>query len=317
MSRRVEDILSSAANSVRSAIPLPEPAGAKTGAHVFSRQARKVLADIGTYLVWIVLTVLTLAPIYWLFVISARTRVELFSNRSLIQTRVFWENYTKPFTRDMYGDYLQNSLIIATANTILVVLLAVMATYALSRYKIAGSDNIFFWMITNRMAPAFAFMLPIFLLFTFVYRIGPYQLFDSHLGMVLAYCLFNLPFAIWLLKGIVDSIPKDLDEAAMVDGASVFGVLFRIIVPLAGPGIATTALLTWIFAWNEYLFASILTSTNARTITTGLAGFVTAVGTEWGEMAAVGVICILPAIIFLAFVQRYIVVGLTFGAVRE
>jgi multiple sugar transport system permease protein len=115
----------------------------------------------------------------------------------------------------------------------------------------------------------------------------------------------------------VDNIPTDLDEAAMVDGASVLQVIGRIIVPLAAPGIAITALLSWIFAWNEYLFAATLTSVNARTITTGLGEFVTVVGTNWGEMAAMAIVTLVPALLFLALVQRYIVVGLTFGAVRE
>ncbi|MGQ9627260.1 MAG: carbohydrate ABC transporter permease [Anaerolineae bacterium] len=278
---------------------------------------RKTFSKILTYIVWIFLTLITLSPIYWLFIISARSRVELFASHKLYQTTIFWDNYIRPLFRDLYGGYLRNSLIIATSNTVLVLILAVMATYALSRYRITGADNIFFWTITNRMAPAFAFMLPMFLLYTKVFKIGPYQLFDTYLGMVLAYCVFNLPFAIWLLKGMVDGIPTDLDDAAMVDGCSVVGVIWRIIVPLARPGIAITALLTWIFAWNEYLFASVLTSTNARTITTGLAEFVTVVGTNWGEMAAMSVVCLLPAILFLAFVQRYIVAGLTFGAVRE
>lgn len=278
---------------------------------------RKTFSKILTYIVWLLLTLITLSPIYWLFIISARSRVELFASHKLYQTTIFWDNYIRPLFRDLYGGYLRNSLIIATSNTVLVLILAVMATYALSRYRITGADNIFFWTITNRMAPAFAFMLPMFLLYTKVFKIGPYQLFDTYLGMVLAYCVFNLPFAIWLLKGMVDGIPTDLDDAAMVDGCSVVGVIWRIIVPLARPGIAITALLTWIFAWNEYLFASVLTSTNARTITTGLAEFVTVVGTNWGEMAAMSVVCLLPAILFLAFVQRYIVAGLTFGAVRE
>ena len=281
-----------------------------------SRRTRKRLGRIARSVLWGLLTIMTLGPIYWMVVVSARSRVELFANRDLYQTTVFWQNFTRPFFRDMYDDYLRNSLIIASANTIVVLILAIMATYALSRYSITGSDNIFFWTITNRMAPAFAFMLPMFLLYTRVLKIGPYQLFDSHVGMFLAYCLFNLPFAIWLLKGMVDGIPTELDEAAMIDGCSVIGILWRVIIPLAAPGIATTALLTWLFAWNEYLFASVLTSSNARTITTGLAGFVTAVGTEWGEMAAVAVICTLPAIVFLVLVQRYIVTGLTFGAVK-
>jgi glycerol transport system permease protein len=294
------------------------PANVVPKKHVsVGKRVRRLLSRVVLYAFWIVVTLIMVWPIYWLLVISARSRVELFSNRSLIQTKVFWENFTQPLFHDMFGGYVKNSLIIATANTLLVLVLAVLATYALSRYEIKGADNIFFWTITNRMAPAFAFMLPMFLLYTLVFRVGPYKLFDTYLGMILAYCLFNLPFAIWLMKGMIDAIPKDLDEAAMVDGASVLGIIWRVIVPLAKPGLAVTALLTWIFAWNEYLFASILTSSNARTVTTGLAQFVTAVGTDWGQMAAVAVVCLIPAILFLTAVQRYIVVGLTFGAVKE
>ena len=166
------------------------------------------------------------------------------------------------------------------------------------------------------MAPPAAFMLPLFLLFTRVFAFGEWRLFDTRIGLIFLYCVFNLPFAIWLLKGIIDGIPVELDEAAFVDGANLTTVLTRIILPMAGPGIAITAILSWIFAWNEYLFAATLTSVEARTITTGLAEFVTVTGTNWGEMAAVAVISMLPTLIFLAFVQRYIVMGLTFGAVK-
>lgn len=278
---------------------------------------RKRLKQASLYLVWLLMSLITLGPIYWLFLVAARSRVELFASPKLYQTTIFWENFIRPLFRDVYGRYIFNSLIISTANTLLVITLAILATYALSRYQLTGADNIFFWTITNRMAPPFAFMLPLFLLYSRVIRIGPFQLFDTHIGMILAYCVFNLPFAIWLLKGMVDGIPTDLDDAALVDGCSVLGVIWRVIVPLAKPGIAITALLTWLFAWNEYLFAASLTSVQARTITTGLAEFITVVGTNWGEMAAMAVVCLLPAILFLAFVQRYIVAGLTFGAVRE
>ncbi len=278
---------------------------------------RKGLKQAFLYIVWTILTLITLGPIYWIFLISARSRVELFASPKLYQTTIFWKNYIRPLFEDVYGRYLYNSLIIATANTLLVIVLALMATYALSRYHVVGADNIFFWTITNRMAPAFAFMLPMFLLYSRVIRIGKFQLFDTHIGMILAYCVFNLPFAIWLLKGMIDAIPPDLDDAAMVDGCTTLGIIWRIIVPLAKPGIAITALLCWIFAWNEYLFAASLTSVRARTITTGLAEFVTVMGTNWGEMAAMAVVCLIPAILFLAFVQRYIVAGLTFGAVKE
>ena len=160
-------------------------------------------------------------------------------------------------------------------------------------------------------------MLPLFLMYSRIFTLGDWKLFDTHIGIILVYCLFNLPFAIWLLKGIVDGIPTSIDESARVDGANTLGIIWRIIVPLAAPGIAITALLSWIFAWNEYLLAATLTSVTARTITTGLAEFVTVVGTNWGEMAAIAIVCIAPALIFLFFVQKYIVAGLTFGAVKE
>jgi glycerol transport system permease protein len=271
---------------------------------------------IGVYALWILATVFTLFPIYWMVLVSARSRVELFDSPTLIQTSFYAQNYIKPLTNPTFQRYLLNSLIIASSNAALVAFLALTATYALSRWRLKGSDSIFFWTITNRMAPPAAFMLPLFLLFTRVIRIGTWSLFDTRIGLILLYCVFNLPFAIWLLKGIIDGIPTELDEAAEVDGASIATVLWKVIVPLAAPGIAITAVLSWVFAWNEYLFAATLTSVRARTVTTGLAEFVTVTGTNWGEMAAISVVSLLPALIFLALVQRYIVMGLTFGAVK-
>ena len=277
---------------------------------------RKRLGRVGVYIIWIVATILVLLPIYWMFVVSARSRVELFDAPTFIQTTFFAENYIKPLSNPTFQRYLTNSLIVASCNALLVTFLAVLATYALSRWRLKGDQSIFFWTISNRMAPPAAFMLPLFLLFTRVLKIGTFSLFDTQIGLILLYCIFNLPFAIWLLKGIMDGIPVELDEAALVDGASLTTVLTKIIVPLAAPGIAITAVLSWVFAWNEYLFAATLTSVNARTVTTGLAEFVTVTGTNWGQMAAISMISLLPALLFLALVQRYIVVGLTFGAVK-
>lgn len=277
----------------------------------------KILGWASTYILWITATIVVLFPIYWMFVISARSRVELFGSTSIIQTTFFAENYTKPLSNPVFQRYMLNSLIVATSNAVLVAILALLATYALSRWRLKGSDSIFFWTITNRMAPPAAFLLPLFLLYTRVFRIGDYSLFDTQIGLILLYCVFNLPFAIWLMKGIMDGIPVELDEAAFVDGASTMEVLLKIITPLAAPGLAITAILSWVFAWNEYLFAATLTSVEARTITTGLAEFVTVTGTNWGEMAAVSVLSLVPALIFLSLVQKYIVMGLTFGAVKE
>ena len=278
---------------------------------------RKTLGRIGTYGLWIILSLMTILPIYWMFVVSSRSRVQLFDRPSLMIKSFHIDNYLIPLSDPVFQRYLINSLIIATSNALLVSILALFATYTLSRWKLGGDENIFFWTITNRMAPPAAFLLPLFLLFTRVFRIGNWTLFDTHLGLILLYCVFNLPFAIWLMKGIMDGIPIEMDEAAMVDGASRWTILRRIILPLTAPGLAITFILSWIFAWNEYLFAASLTSVRARTITTGLASYIGVTGTEWGQMAAVAMIALLPALVFLVFVQRYIVVGLTFGAVKE
>ena len=263
------------------------------------------------YLVCILLTIITLFPIYWMVIISLRSKLEIFAGPKLYQTSIFADNYYRPLFKDIYGKFLINSLIIATGNTGLVMLLAIFATYAFSRFKIWGSGSLFFWTITNRMAPPAAFILPFFLIFAKI------RLIDTHIGLILLYCIFNLPFAIWLLKGMIDVIPKELDEVAAIDGCSILGTIWHVILPVAKPGLAVTAMMIWIFSWNEYLFASILTSMKARTITTGLAEFVTVIGTNWGEMAAVSVVSLLPAVIFLGYIQKYIITGLTFGAVKE
>lgn len=278
---------------------------------------RKIFGLVPVYIIWIIVALITLLPIWWLVVVSARSRVELFDDPTLIIKSFFTENYTNIIFDRTFQRYMINSIVIATSNAALVTVLALLATYGISRYKLAGSDSIFFWTITNRMAPPAAFLMPLFLLFTRVFKVGDSSLYDTQIGLILLYCVFNLPFAIWLLRGIIDGIPVELDEAAFVDGASLFTVLVRVIAPLAAPGLAVTAILSWIFAWNEYLFAARLTSVNARTITTGLAEFVTVTGTNWGEMAAVATLTLIPSLIFVSLVQRHIVMGLTFGAVKD
>ncbi|RMC37413.1 carbohydrate ABC transporter permease [Paracoccus alkanivorans] len=267
-------------------------------------------------LFWTLISFLTLFPIYWLFVISVKPAVELFSTPSVILTDIYWQNYL-----DVLGDrtlrgYMVNSLVISTGNAVLCTLLGFMACYALSRFDLPGKESIFFWTITNRMAPPAVFLLPLFLLLTQVYRIGEFSLADTRTGMILVYCTFNLPFAIWTLRPTLDGIPKELDEAAYVDGASAWKVISEVVFPLARPGLAVTLILTWVFAWNEYLLAATLTNFNARTLTTGLSEYVTTTGTEWGIMAAISVFTLIPALIIFSLVQRHIVAGLTFGAVK-
>ncbi|WP_037280253.1 carbohydrate ABC transporter permease [Rubellimicrobium mesophilum] len=268
-------------------------------------------------LLWLVISFATLFPIYWLFVISVKPPVDLFTTPSLILDRAYWANYAEVFTDETLRRYMMNSVIISTGNAVLVTTLAFFACYALSRYDLGGKENIFFWTITNRMAPAAVFLLPLFLLFTQVFAIGDWKLYDTRIGMILLYCTFNLPFAIWTLRPTIDGIPRELDEAATVDGATTGQVIRQVVWPLAKPGLAVTLILTWVFAWNEFLLAATLTSFNARTITTGLSEYVTTTGTEWGKMASISIITLIPALVIFAVVQRHIVAGLTFGAVKE
>jgi ABC-type glycerol-3-phosphate transport system permease component len=271
-----------------------------------------------TFFIWVLFSLMTLIPIWWMFLVSVKRRVDLFGAPSFLLDfdRITWDNYATVISNPTFQKYMFNSLVVASSNAILVSVLGLLAAYALSRYKLVGKDNLFFWVLTNRMAPPAVFLLPLFLLYTKVFVIGDSMLFDTRIGLILLYCVFNLPFAFWLLQGIVDGIPKELDEAAYIDGASTFQVLTTIIFPLARPGLAVTAILTWVFAWNEFLFASTLTSVHARTITTGLAEFVTVTGTNWGQLAAVAMLTLLPSAFVLALVQKHIVAGLTFGAVK-
>jgi glycerol transport system permease protein len=272
---------------------------------------------IPSILLWTLLSVLTLFPIYWLFVISVKPAVELFTTPSVLLDTVYWKNYLKVLSDETLRRYMLNSIAISSGNSVLVTVLAFMACYALSRFDLAGKETIFFWTITNRMAPAAVFLLPFFLLFTQVFAIGDWKLYDTRIGMILLYCTFNQPFANWTLRPTIDAIPRELDEAATVDGATTWQVLREVIFPLARPGLAVTLILTWVFAWNEFLLAATLTSFNARTLTTGLSEYVTTTGTEWGTMAAIAIITLIPALIIFSVVQRHIVAGLTFGAVKE
>jgi ABC-type glycerol-3-phosphate transport system permease component len=268
-------------------------------------------------LLWIALSFATLFPIYWLFVISVKPPVELFTTPDVVLRSFFWKNYVEVLQDETLRRYMTNSLIVSTGNAVLCTVLAFMACYALSRFDLGGKENIFFWTITNRMAPAAVFLLPFFLLYTKVFAIGDFRLYDTRIGLILLYCTFNLPFAIWTLRPTIDGIPRELDEAATVDGASTWQVIREVIWPLARPGLAVTLILTWVFAWNEFLLAATLTSFNARTITTGLSEYVTTTGTAWGKMAAISMFTLIPALIIFSVVQRHIVAGLTFGAVKE
>lgn len=264
-------------------------------------------------LFWIVVSFVTLFPIYWLFVISVKPAVDLFSTPSIILTDVYWQNYIDVWNDETLRGYMVNSLIISSGNALLCTTLGFFACYALTRFNIGGKESIFFWTITNRMAPPAVFLLPLFLLMTQVYRFGNFSLLDTRIGMILVYCTFNLPFAIWTLRPTLDGIPRELDEAASIDGCGPFRIYWKIILPLMLPALATTAVFTFIWTWNDFLTPLIyLTDPEKYTVPLALATFQSKLGgTNWGPLLAMSTLSLVPVLIAFFVGQRYLVRGIS------
>ncbi len=210
-----------------------------------------------------------------------------------------------------YVRRLQNSLIIAGTSTILSVGLGLLAAYAFSRFPVPGKDDLLFFILSTRMLPPVVVTIPIFLMYR---RLG---LYDTHIGLILLYTVFNLSFSVWLLKGFIDEIPREYEEAALVDGYTRLQAFRKIILPQALTGIAATTVFCLIFAWNEYAFALMLTTEKARTAPPSIPTMLGTGGIEWAAIAA-GTLGFLIPVVFVTFLLRnYLLRGMTFGAVRK
>ncbi|MBO0662914.1 carbohydrate ABC transporter permease [Jiella sp. MQZ9-1] len=206
---------------------------------------------------------------------------------------------------------LWDSIVIGVGSTILAVAIATLAAYALSRIHFRARHSFVGWVLSTRMMPPVAVAIPMF----FMYK--TLGLLDTYLGMILIHALMNLPLAVLLMKSFFDDVPKEIDESAVVDGASRWLIFRRIVLPMARGGIAATAVLCFIFSWTEFLFALTLTQTQIKTVPVVSTTFVTSVGTAWGNMAALGAAAIVPAFIFVLAVQRHLVRGLTMGSLKQ
>jgi len=206
---------------------------------------------------------------------------------------------------------LWDSVIIATLSTLLAVAIATLAAYALSRMRIAGQHHFVFFVLSTRMMPPVAVAIPMF----FIYK--QFGLLDTYTGIILVHALMNLPLAVLLLKSFFDDIPTEIDEAALIDGASRITIFTRIVAPMAMGGVAATAVLCFIFSWTEFLFVLTLTQTGLKTVPVVSSTFVTSTGTAWGNMAALGTAAMVPAFIFILLVQRNLVRGLTLGSLKQ
>ncbi len=206
---------------------------------------------------------------------------------------------------------LRNSLIIAVGSTILSVVLGLLAAYSFSRFDIPGKDDLLFFILSTRMLPAVVVTIPLFLMYR---QVG---LHDSHVGMILLYTVFNLSLTTWLLKGFIDEIPREYEEAALVDGYSRFQAFYKIVLPQAATGIAATTVFSFIFAWNEYAFALMLTSETARTAPPAIATMQGRGGVEWSAIAAGSLCFLIPVVIVTFALRKHLLRGVTFGAIRQ
>lgn len=204
-----------------------------------------------------------------------------------------------------------DSIVVATLSTLVAIVIATLAAYALSRMNFRGRHQFVNWVLSTRMMPPVAVAVPMF----FIYK--GFGLLDTFTGMVLIHALMNLPLAVLLMKSFFDDIPAEIDESAIVDGASRFLIFRRIVLPMAKGGIAATAVLCFIFSWTEFLFALTLTTTGLKTVPVVSSTFVTSIGTAWGNMAALGAASIIPAFIFILLVQKHLVRGLTMGSLKQ
>jgi multiple sugar transport system permease protein len=221
-----------------------------------------------------------------------------------------FQHYVNLFTQQPFGTYLMNSILAAGGSALVSVVLGSMAAYSLSRTDFKLKNDVFFWIISTRMAPVIAVLVPLFFIFRSLDLVG------SLLGLILAYTTFNLPFAIWILKGFFDNVPYAIEEAQMVDGASRLQA-FRAILPLVAPGIGAFVVLCILFAWNDFLFAAIIGSGGAKTLPVATKELVQPQNIQWGTIMAAGTITTLPMMLLGLVIRKYLVTGLTMGAVKE
>jgi len=258
--------------------------------------------------------VVALAPVYWMITISLKTEVDQFASPPKWFTFTpTLQHYYDAFVTRSFGQYLLTSAIVAVVSTVCALTIGTAAAYALTRFRLPyGLDRrLSLWILSTRMFPAIVTAVPLFLM------MRDLRLLNTKASLIIVYTALNLPFVVWMMRGFFAEVPRDLEEAALVDGDSRLGALVRVILPLVSPGLAATAVFCLIVSWNEFLFALVLTQTDAAmTLPVGIAGRVTQYEIKWGVMSAAGVVAMMPILVFALAMQRYLVRGLSLGAVK-
>jgi glycerol transport system permease protein len=262
-------------------------------------RARHIILTL--YLVFLML------PIYWLINMSFKTTQEITTGMTLIPLAPTLQNYREIFTNPAWFNGFVFSLTYVLINTVISIAVALPAAYAFSRYRFLGDKHLFFWLLSNRMAPAAVFALPFFNLYSAV------GLFDTPWAVALAHCIFNIPLAVWILEGFMSGVPREIDETAYIDGYSFLRFFTRIFMPLVANGIGVAAFFCFMFSWVELLFARTLT--NNRAISSIMTRTVSASGVDWGLLAAAGVLTLIPGALVIYFVRNHIAKGFALGRV--
>jgi multiple sugar transport system permease protein len=264
-----------------------------------------LLIFIFAFLVW------TLFPIVWMVVSSFNPNNALFAFPPKFVFAPTSEHYAGLFTgSNTFATYIKNSVIASVSSTVISVVLGTAAGYGLARSHFKGKEDLSFWIISTRMAPIAAVILPLYLFYSKLH------LLNTLVGLIIAYLTFSLPFAIWLMNAFFVDLPIALEEASKVDGATKWQTFVHIVLPLGAPGIVTTAILCFIFAWNDYAFATTFGGPGSQTIPIAAAQLMTQSGIDWGKLMAIGTVTVLPMIFFGMIVRRWLVRGLTLGAVK-
>ncbi len=292
-------------------------AGTRSGSTRIVRGSRFRIAAIGRALFILLYLGFLLLPMYWAFVTSIKPQEDL-----LHEPPVWWPShptgihYSTALNSFRGWDGLENSLIIAGATTVLAVITGTMAGYSMARFR-TGGKHLAFWFLSQRMLPPVAVIIPVFLLYSrYSETWFGFTLVDTHLGLILLYTVFALPFTVWMMYTYFRQMPTDLEQAALVDGCSRWQALWKVAVPLALPGLVSAGAFAFIFSWTEFLFAQVLTRTNTVTLPVALAGIVTGFqGNQYGEASALTMVSLIPALALGILVQKHLVRGLTLGAV--
>jgi multiple sugar transport system permease protein len=268
---------------------------------------------------WVVLTLLALfalLPVYVMISSSLKPLSDVQAGFSWLPSHLTVRPFVDMWKTVPLARYFANSVVVATVASVASVAVALLASYALSRYRFRGRQAFSITVLSTQMFPGILFLLPLFVIFVNLDQYTGINLYGSRLGLIITYLTFTLPFAIWMLVGYLDSIPRELDEAAQVDGNGPLGALFRVVVPAAWPGIVAVVIYAFMTSWGEVLFASVLTDDSTRTLAVGLQGYATQNNVYWNQIMAASLTVSVPVVIGFLLLQRYLVAGVTAGAVK-